>query len=143
VVVRSHLERPNLTPAPSPIILQHGTTLQRAQAIAANGPDPYYIEPNSGGRRWDPPGFSTCRMDRPFGVGTPEQYARLKAANFPTEGGPAILEMEVPADIIAVLEADNDARDSMDSGDTLFDPRVGMAVLLAAWPTIIKRVIPI
>jgi hypothetical protein len=137
------LERPNLTPAPPPIILHHGTTLKRAQEIAANGPDPYYVEPGSGGRRWDPPGFSTARMDRPMGVGTPEQYARLKAANFPAEGGPAILEIEVPAAIIALLEADQDARDSMDSGDTLFDPRVGMPELLAAWPNLTKRVIPI
>jgi hypothetical protein len=115
--------------------------LKRAQGIAAHGPDPHYVEPGSGGRRWDPPGFSTCRTDRPFGVGTPERYARRKAANFPNEGGPAILEIEVPADIIAVLEADQDARDSMDSGDTLFDPRVGMTELLAAWPTLSKRII--
>ncbi|MCE9565549.1 MAG: hypothetical protein K8U57_26300 [Planctomycetes bacterium] len=82
-------------------------------------------------------------MDRPLGVGTPEQYARLKSANFPAEGGPAIIEIEVPPDIIAVLEADPDSRDSMDSGDTLFDPRVGMPELLAAWPNLIKRVIRI
>jgi hypothetical protein len=135
--------QPNLTPAPPPVIPQHGTTLVRAQSIAARGPDPHYVEPHSGGRRWDPPGFSTCRLDRPFGVGSPEQYARLKSANFPTEGGPAVLEIVVPPDLIAVLEADSDARDSMDSGDTLFDPRVGMTELLAAWPTLTKRVIRI
>jgi hypothetical protein len=132
-----------LTPAHPPIILQHGTTLQRARGIEALGPDPHYAEPGSGGRRWDPPGFSTCRLDRPFGVGTPEQYARLKSANFPKEGGPAILEIEVPAHIIAILEADQDARDAMNSGDTLFDPRVGMNELLAAWANLTKRVIPI
>ncbi|WP_439630279.1 hypothetical protein [Gemmata sp.] len=129
-----------MTPAPAPIILQHGTTLRRAQEIAARGPDPQYVEPNSG-RRWDPPGFSTARTDRPFGVGSPDQYARLKAANFPNEGGPAVLEIEVPPDIIAVLESDPDARDAMDSGDTLFDPRTGMTELLAAWPPLVKRII--
>ncbi len=82
-------------------------------------------------------------MDRPFGVGTPEQYARLKSANFPAEGGPAILEMEVPSTILAILEADPDARDSMDSGDTLFDPAVGINELLAEWPNLPKRVIRI
>ena len=80
-------------------------------------------------------------MDRPFGVGTPEQYARLKAANFPNEGGPVVLEFGVPADILAILEADPDARDSMDSGDTLFDPRIGMTELLVAWPHLVKRII--
>lgn len=76
-------------------------------------------------------------------MGTPEQYARLKASNFPAEGGPAVLEVEVPAAVLAVLEADPDARDAMDSGDTLFDPRVGMPELLAAWPTLPKRIIPV
>jgi len=80
-------------------------------------------------------------MDRPFSVGTPEQYARLKAANFPNEGGPAVLEIDVPTNIIAILEADPDARDSMDSGDTLFDPRVGMTELLVAWPSLVKRIL--
>jgi len=131
-----------LTPAPPPIILQHGTRLDRARRIAARGPDPYYVEPG-GGRRWDPPGFSTCRLDRPCPVGTPEDYARRKAVNFPNEGGPAILEIEVPAAILAILEADPNARDSMNSGDTLFDPAVGIAELIAAWPTLTKRVIPI
>ena len=52
-----------------------------------------------------------------------------------------MVEIEIPMRIIAVLEADDDARDSMDSGDTLFDPRVGMRELLAAWPNLTKRVI--
>jgi hypothetical protein len=130
-----------LTPPQPAVIIRHGTTLQRARSIEANGPDPYYIEPNSGGRRWDPPGFSTCRADRPCNVGTPEQYAKWKAVNFPNEGGPAVLEVEVPDDIIAVLEADPVARAKMDSGDTCFDPAAGMAELLAAWPSLVKRVV--
>lgn len=130
-----------MTPPEPVVIIRQGTTLQRAQSIAASGPDAYYIEPGSGGRRWDPPGFSTARTDRSYDVGTPEDYARLKAANFPQEGGAAVVEIEIPMRIIAVLEADDDARDSMDSGDTLFDPRVGMRELLAAWPNLTKRVI--
>lgn len=134
-----------MTPPEPVVIIRHGTTLRRARLIEANGPDPYYIEPRSGGRRWDPPGFSTARADRPGEVGAPEVYARGKASNpdFSREGGPAILEIEVPLSIIAVLEADEDARDAMESGDTLFDPRVGMRELLAAWPTLTKRVIPL
>jgi hypothetical protein len=130
-----------LTPAPSIIILQHGTTLKRAWEIEAHGPNPNYAEPNSGGRRYDPPGFSTARLDRPFGVGTPEQYARSKSANFPDEGGPVILEIEVPLEIIEILESHPDARDAMESGDTLFDPAFGIKELRAEWPKLIKRVI--
>ena len=74
-------------------------------------------------------------------MGTPEGYARLKAKNFPHEGGPVILELEVPVEVIAVLEADTLAESAMLSGDACFDPAVGMTELLAAWPTIVKRVI--
>ena len=131
----------NLTPAPSTIILHHGTTLHRAQRIIANGPDAYYVEPG-GVRRWDEPGFSARRVDiKTDALATPQEYARLKAKNFPHEGGPVILEMEVPVDVIAVLETDPLAKFAMDSGDTCFDPQVGMNELLAAWPTIVKRVI--
>ena len=132
-----------MTPVPSTIILHHGTTLHRAQRIIANGPDAFYIEPGSGGIRPDPPGFSTARVDRPCALGTPEGYARGKALNFPGEGGPVIIEMEVPADLIAILEADPHSLDSMASGDTCFDDQVGIKELLAAWPVIPKRIIPL
>lgn len=130
-----------MTPAPTTIILHHGTTLHRAQRIVAIGPDPNYVEPG-GVRRWDEPGFSARRVDiQVNAVGSPEEYARLKASNFPNEGGPVILEMEVPVEVIAVLEADPLAKFAMDSGDACFDPAVGMPELLAVWPTIVKRVI--
>jgi hypothetical protein len=43
---------------------------------------------------------------RPCGTGTPEMAARNKDALFPGEGGPAILEVGVPAWIMAILWSD-------------------------------------
>src|SRR5258708_22368681 len=80
-------------------ILLHGTTRHRAQQIMARGPDPDFIEPD-GGQRAE--GFSTCLESGPFPLGTPEEYARRKAAGFTNEGGPVILMMAVPDDIIAL-----------------------------------------
>jgi hypothetical protein len=52
---------------------------------------------------------------------------------FPDEGGPAILEIEVPEEIIAL------------GGDLLeevrFEPGSGLEELLAAWPTLAKRIL--
>src|SRR2546429_664915 len=77
-------------------MLRHGTTRQRADAILRNGPDVDFMEP--GGT--DPArGFLTYPPGVPASVGTPEQYAAGKANLFPTEGGPAIIEIEVPDDI--------------------------------------------
>ena len=36
----------------------------------------------------------------PFLFGTPEDYARGKAKEFPDEGGPVILVIDVPEDIV-------------------------------------------
>jgi hypothetical protein len=132
-----------LTPSPATIILHHGTTLHRAQRIIVDGPDAYYVEPGSGGVRAEPPEFSTTRLDHPVALGRSERYARGKALNFPNEGGPVILEMEVPAHVIAILEADPIAAGKMASGDTCFDDTVGIRELLAAWLSIPKRIIPI
>ena len=132
-----------MTPASPTIILHHGTTLHRAQRIIANGPDAYYAEPGSHWQTKDPPGFSAARTDRPRVLGTPEEYARFKAENVPNEGGPVILELDVPLNLLAALEANPDAKNAMDSGDTRFEPSLGLAELLAAWPTITKRVRPI
>jgi hypothetical protein len=42
--------------------------------------------------------------------------------------------------IIDILQSDPIARAAMDSGDTLFDPALGITELLAAWPNLVKRV---
>jgi hypothetical protein len=78
-------------------ILFHGTTRDRAEQIMTFGPDPDFIEPGGGSRA---EGFSTCLELGPFPLGTPEEYARKKASGFPNEGGPVILIMDIPDNII-------------------------------------------
>src|SRR3954468_19621929 len=52
-------------------------------------------------------GFSTVIGDgRSCGAGTPQMAARDQDPLFPDEGGPAILEVSVPAWIMAILHAD-------------------------------------
>lgn len=132
-----------MTPSPPPTILYHGTTLWRARSIEANGPDPDYREPGTGSL---PPaeGFSTVIGDgRPCSTGTPEMAARGKAAHFPDEGGPAILEVNVPAWIMAILYADPIAAGLARSGEIRFEPESGLNELRAEWRNLLKRVIPL
>jgi len=132
-----------LTTEPAPSILHHGTTLLRARAIEANGPDPSFREPGS---RHLPPaeGFSTVIGDgRSCGTGTPEMAARDKHLLFPDEGGPAILEVSVPAWIMAILYADPIAAGLARSGEIRFDPESGLNELRAEWHNLTKRVIPL
>jgi hypothetical protein len=126
-----------------PTILHHGTTLQRARAIETHGPDPDYREPGMGSF---PPaeGFSTVIGDgRPCSTGTPEVAARNKHALFPNEGGPAILEVSVPARIMALLYADPIAAGLARGGEIRFDTESGLNELRAEWRTLTKRVIPL
>ena len=130
-----------MPPDPPPTILHHGTTLQRARAIEANGPDPNFREPGSESL---PPaeGFSTVIGDgRLCSTGAPEQAAHNKHALFPDEGGPAILEVWVPARIMAILYADPIAAGLARSGEIRFDPECGLNELRAEWPNLTKRVI--
>ena len=80
------------------MILLHGTTRTRAERLIVYGPDPRFWEP--GGQAWDD-GFSMSPESGPFLFGTPVDYARGKAAAFPDERGPVILEVDVPDEIIA------------------------------------------
>jgi hypothetical protein len=132
-----------LTPDAPPTILHHGTTLRRARKIEADGPDPAYKEPGTGQL---PPaeGFSTVIGDgRPCGTGTPEMAARNKHALFPDEGGPAILEVTVPAWIMAILYADSFSAGLARSGEIRFEPESGLNELRAEWRNLTKRVIPL
>lgn len=79
------------------MILLHGTTRLRAENIVRAGPDPHYLEPGGVGPA---SGFSMNVEIGPFLFGTPEAYARSKASEFPSEGGPAILRVDVPDDIV-------------------------------------------
>jgi hypothetical protein len=110
------------------VILHHGTTKHRAEAIMKNGPDVNYRGP---GELVASGEFSLFRVGAPFWYGSPEDYAKQKAANFPGEGGPAILEVEVPE--VIVLKADL-------ISEVLFQPGYGLEELLQAWPSLSMRV---
>jgi hypothetical protein len=128
---------------PPPSILHHGTTLRRATAILANGPDPNYREPGTGSL---PPadGFSAVIADgRPCLTGTPVLAAGNKHALFPNEGGPAIVEVSVPAWIMDILYSDPIAAGLARSGEIRFEPESGLAELRAEWHKLVKRVIPL
>lgn len=124
-----------------PTVLHHGTTLRRALAIEADGPDPNFREAGTGSL---PPaeGFSAVIGDgRPCDTGTPEAVARNKDALFPDEGGPAILEVVVPAWILAILYADPIAAGLARGGEIRFEPESGLNELRTEWPALTKRVI--
>lgn len=127
-----------MSPPPAPAVtLRHGTTLARARAIEANGPNPRFREPGSG---QTPPaeGFSTSYTDgRPHTTGEATTYARGKAEKFPGEGGPAVLELIVPRWIVDVVVANGLGG----GGEALFSAGGGLEELLAAWPEIPKQVI--
>jgi hypothetical protein len=117
-------------------ILLHGTTRYRAERIVANGPDLDFIEP--GGH---PPAdefsalLDTGRTDI---VGSAEEYAIRKAANFPDEGGPVVLAVEVP-DVIVDLTFDaflprSQGLDQFDRGGE------ALRLLLQAWPGLPKQI---
>ena len=104
-------------------ILHHGTTLKRAREIEANGPDPDYREPGTTGMS-SAEGFSTVIGDgRACSTGIPDLDARNKASLFPDEGGPAILEVSVPAWIMAILYSDTIAAALARSGEIRFETR--------------------
>jgi hypothetical protein len=89
-------------------------------------------------------GFSTVIGDgRPCGTGTPEVAARNKHVLFPDEGGPAILEVCVPAWIMAILYADPIAAGLARSGEIRFEPESGLNELREEWQNLPRRVIPL
>ena len=130
-------------PPPPFVVLHHGTTLKRAERIIQVGPDPKFVEP--GALFYDPAeGFSMGKPGTPdVGLKTPEDYARRKAATFPNEGGPVILEIEVPDWIVDILRNDPVARHIVTSGEVRFEPGCGLDELRQAWPTLTKRIIPL
>jgi hypothetical protein len=73
----------------------------------------------------------------PFLFGEPADYARGKAAQFPDEGGPVILAVDVPDDIVqkAVSEWF-----PLSQGLVQFDLGAGLEELIAAWPALSKEI---
>ena len=107
--------------------LRHGTTRDRAEAILRAGPDPAFKEP---GGQDTAEGFSTVRAEGPYPYGSPEVVAAGKAKSFPDEGGPAIIEIEVPESIVRKADL---------GGEVRFEPGFGLEELLEAWPSLPKR----
>jgi hypothetical protein len=118
-------------------ILLHGTTMNRANEILIHGPDPNFVEPGGGPLAEN---FSTYLETGPFLLGSPSEYARLKALTFPGEGGPAILAVDVPDHIIALAV---DAVFPLDQGIVQFDSGAGLEELCIAWPSLTKHVLAV
>jgi hypothetical protein len=118
--------------------LLHGTTRQRAEQIMVDGPNPDFTEPG-GGPRAD--AFSTCLESGPFPLGTPQEYARGKAAGFPNEGGPAILVVDVPDNVVAL--AVDEVYFPLSQGVVQFDRGAGLDELRTAWPALSKHIISV
>jgi hypothetical protein len=100
-----------------------------------------YKEPGTGQL---PPaeGFSTVIGDgRPCRTGTPENVTRRKGSLFPAEGGPAILEVVVPAWIMAILYADSIASGLAKGGEIRFEPECGLNELRTEWHNLTKRIV--
>lgn len=116
------------------MILLHGTTRFRAEQILQNGPDPHFQEP---GEVSSDEGFSMSVEDGPFPFGHPDDYARGKAAEFPDEGGPVILRVDVPDDI--AQRALNEWF-PVSQGLIQFDLGAGLEELLMAWPFLDKQI---
>jgi hypothetical protein len=116
--------------APQTIVLRHGTTRRRAEAILLGGPDPDFHEP---GELTRAEAFSTAPLGGRGRLGDPDVIARQKARLFEGEGGPVVLEIHVPAEVVARAD---------DYGDGIrFGPGFGLEELLTVWPTIHKRLI--
>ncbi|WP_165232038.1 hypothetical protein [Aquisphaera insulae] len=122
-------------------ILHHGTTAARAIAIEQHGPDPSFREPGSTGLP-TAEGLSAVIADgRSCGTGMPEIAARNKDMLFPDEGGPAIVEFEVPGWIMDRIYADPIAAALARGGEIRFEAESGLDELIAEWRHLRKRVI--
>lgn len=117
------------------MILLHGTTRHRAERILELGPDPRYREP---GGRETVDGFSTCLESGPFPFGMPEDYARGKAREYPAEGGPVILVLDVPVEIVQWSTTE---WFPLSQGLVQFDLGAGLEELVDRWSDIAKTAV--
>ena len=108
--------------------LRHGTTRKRAEAILLKGPDLSFREP---GALDVSDGFSAVRVTSACPYGSPEAIALGKARLFPDEGGPAIVEFDIPESIVLKAEI---------KGEVRFARGYGLEELLTMWPFIAKKV---
>jgi hypothetical protein len=133
--------------------LLHGTTLLRAERIIQHGPDVHFVEP--GGVRIAET-FSFTAEGTPSAVGDSLTYARGKAVAFPNELGPAVVAVDVPAEVVrmAAIEhlslfgdlieydvgADVGELAALCGGVIQFDPGPALDSLLAQWPALVKEI---
>lgn len=71
----------------------------------------------------------------PFLFGSPEDYARGKAKEFPDEGGPVILVIDVPEEIVQKAATE---WFPLSQGLVQFDLGAGLEELADAWPVLVK-----
>jgi hypothetical protein len=127
------------------VLLRHGTTRKRAEAILRNGPDPHFREPGSqepAGSFWAAPVGSHC------GIGNPDVCARSKAKLFPNERGPVILEFELEEDlwksIVSGVRQWKQKGKAINWTDAIeFDFGHGLEQLLEIWPRLVKRIVDV
>jgi len=112
------------------MLVHHGTTRRRAESIVRNGPGRNPRETGIYERKF---GFSAAIVGEYCENGAPEEYARGKAEQAKDEGGPVILEIDVPAEVMdaAVITG----------GEVRFEMDGGLPELLQSWPTLPKRII--
>src|SRR3954447_11116048 len=115
------------------MILHHGTTRMRAEAIIRDGPDLDYGRPL--GSRYVG-GFSMSPPAGPFPQGEPAAIARDLAKSNTAEGGPVILEIDVLDEIAALA-------DELTHPEYRFEVGNGYEELMAIWHQLPKHIIPL
>ena len=119
--------------------LIHGTTRKRAELILKFGPNPNFIEPGGTSRAES---FCTCVNGAAFTtLGHPSDYARSKSAGFQDEGGPVMIIVDVPGDVVA--KAVDEVYLPLSQGVVQFDEGAGLEELRLIWPTLRKKIIPV
>jgi len=131
--------------------LHHGTTRGWAEAILANGPDPYFRPPGVEG---EPEGFFTARAEGPFPFGSPELAARGKAWEYSETGLAVILEIDIPealwADLVGKRGEEESGKGVGRGGEVWFgidfwDTKIdfGATKLREVWPQLHKAILPL
>lgn len=137
--------------------LLHGTTRDRADGILRVGPDIDFIEPGGGAVPAENVSFTLG--DSATSLGEATTYAREKARNNPSEGGPAVVAVDVPDDIVRAaavehleayrtyglsIEYDGNAAVAelvaLTGGYVQFDRGPALTELLAAWGALTKEI---
>ncbi|MBY0230739.1 MAG: hypothetical protein K2W96_15740 [Gemmataceae bacterium] len=130
--------------------LLHGTTLHRAERIIQAGPDLRFVEPGGAGQPAE--NITFVVEGHPACLGSAARYAADKSGNFPNEGGPAIVAVDLP-DELAMSAARElaegffgplDEADLLDAvigtwGGIMFEQGPAFAALLSAWPGLPKE----